>query len=471
MFSFYLLISLNFICLTFAAKSADLITSLPGLSNFPSFKQYSGYLDATSTKHLHYWFVESQNNPATDPVVLWLNGGPGCSSLDGLLSENGPLHVNNDGETLYANPYSWNKIANVLYLESPAGVGYSYDDNNDVKTSDDEVSQHNYNALVDFFKKFPEFVKNPFFVSGESYGGIYLPTLSVRIMQGSFHINFKGMAVGNGMSSFSLNDESLVFFAYYHGLFGKVLWDRLGVDCCNGTITRENCKFGNPVGDCADDVAEVFQYVYNCGLNEYALYLDCASNIDIGNGKRYKFDMSNVFRSLKPKLRANVLSQKIMTKPTSRLGVVPPCINATAQTNYLNKASVRQALHIKEGLPTWAVCSDAVGASYQRLYDDMYSQYHQLLKHPNFRILVYNGDTDMACNFLGDQWFVDGLKLTSTMSHRPWYVEGQVAGFAQQFGNLTYTTIRGAGHMVPQWAPSYAYSMFEKFVLDKPFTN
>uniref|UniRef100_F6Y403 Carboxypeptidase n=1 Tax=Ciona intestinalis TaxID=7719 RepID=F6Y403_CIOIN len=420
MFSFYLLISLNFICLTFAAKSADLITSLPGLSNFPSFKQYSGYLDATSTKHLHYWFVESQNNPATDPVVLWLNGGPGCSSLDGLLSENGPLHVNNDGETLYANPYSWNKIANVLYLESPAGVGYSYDDNNDVKTSDDEVSQHNYNALVDFFKKFPEFVKNPFFVSGESYGGIYLPTLSVRIMQGSFHINFKGMAVGNGMSSFSLNDESLVFFAYYHGLFGKVLWDRLGVDCCNGTITREN--FFNP------KVAEVFQYVYNCGLNEYALYLDCAS-------------------------------------------VVPPCINATAQTNYLNKASVRQALHIKEGLPTWAVCSDAVGASYQRLYDDMYSQYHQLLKHPNFRILVYNGDTDMACNFLGDQWFVDGLKLTSTMSHRPWYVEGQVAGFAQQFGNLTYTTIRGAGHMVPQWAPSYAYSMFEKFVLDKPFTN
>lgn len=108
-------------------------------------------------------FVESQSDPTSDPVVLWLNGGPGCSSLDGFLSENGPLHVcdlgkescnlafmkvymfgfwfkvKDDGNTLYENPYSWNKIANVIYLESPAGVGYSYDDNNNVETDDDKV--------------------------------------------------------------------------------------------------------------------------------------------------------------------------------------------------------------------------------------------------------------------------------------------------------------------------------------------
>uniref|UniRef100_H2ZR86 Lysosomal protective protein n=1 Tax=Ciona savignyi TaxID=51511 RepID=H2ZR86_CIOSA len=290
-------------------------------------------------------------------------------------------------------------------------------------------------------------------------------------MQGSLKINFQGMAVGNGLSSSSLNDNSLVFFAYYHGLFGKELWDRLAVDCCNGTISQESCNFSGAGGDCGDDVEEVFQYVYHSGLNEYALYLDCHSNSDLGSAARYKFDMNNVFRSLKPRLRKRVFTQKVTAKPSSRLGIVPPCINSTAQTNYLNKANVRHALHIKEGLPAWAVCSDQVGAQYSRVYSDMYSQYHHLLKHSNFTILVYNGDTDMACNFLGDEWFVDGLKLKSTLSRRPWYVQGQVAGFVHQYGQLTYTTIRGAGHMVPQWAPSYAFAMFEKFIHNKPFSS
>eukprot|EP01084_Bolivina_argentea_P106693 190871_1 len=87
--------------------SGDLITDLPGVTWNINYKQYSGYLDATSSHHLHYWFQESQNDPANDPVVLWLNGGPGCSSLDGLLYEQGSIHVY-DNATLWNNPYSWN---------------------------------------------------------------------------------------------------------------------------------------------------------------------------------------------------------------------------------------------------------------------------------------------------------------------------------------------------------------------------
>ncbi|XP_070574646.1 lysosomal protective protein-like isoform X1 [Ptychodera flava] len=231
-----------------SVKSAnpDEVVSLPGLKEKPSFRQYSGYLNATGTKKLHYWFVESQNNPAKDPLLLWMNGGPGCSSLDGFLSELGPFHVNNDGKTLYVNEYSWNKVANIIFLEAPAGVGFSYSDDKNYTTSDDETSLNNYAALQSFFKKFPQFANNSFYITGESYGGIYVPTLAMRVMQGNSSINFKGFAVGNGLSSWELNDNSLVYFTYYHGVIGDDTWAALNEHCCKQGV----CNFHNNTDQC-----------------------------------------------------------------------------------------------------------------------------------------------------------------------------------------------------------------------------
>ncbi|XP_002735966.3 lysosomal protective protein-like, partial [Saccoglossus kowalevskii] len=201
------------------AKNADEITYLPGLLKQPSFLHFSGYLQATGTKMLHYWFVESQNKPGTDPLILWLNGGPGCSSLDGLLSEHGPYLVQADGVTLKYNEYSWNMRANVLYLESPAGVGYSYSDDGNYTTDDDQVADDNYAALKSFFKKYPSYAENPLFIFGESYGGVYVPTLAVKVMDDTA-MKLQGFAVGNGLTSYEDLSNALVYFAYYHGLFG-----------------------------------------------------------------------------------------------------------------------------------------------------------------------------------------------------------------------------------------------------------
>lgn len=80
--------------------------------------------------------------PHFEVCACRLNGGPGCSSLGGLLSENGPFRVNPDGQTIFENVFAWNKVANVLYLESPRGVGFSYQDqtaNNDTTWNDDKV--------------------------------------------------------------------------------------------------------------------------------------------------------------------------------------------------------------------------------------------------------------------------------------------------------------------------------------------
>ena len=145
-------------------------------SLFPRTAQYSGYLNATDGTRLHYWFAQaSEGDWKKKPVVLWLNGGPGSSSLLGWLQELGPLLINHAGG-LMENPYAWTKQANFIALESPAGVGYSYCTaypncaNDDASTARDARL-----ALQDFFTtKFPELASNEFYITSESYGGVYV---------------------------------------------------------------------------------------------------------------------------------------------------------------------------------------------------------------------------------------------------------------------------------------------------------
>lgn len=444
-----------------AQYAPEEVTHLPGMTFKPNYRQWSGYLQARPGKFLHYWFVTSQRDPVKDPLVLWLNGGPGCSSLDGFLSENGPFHVNDDGATLYENPFSWNKIANVLYVESPAGVGYSYSDDKNYATDDDQVADDNYEALQSFFAKFPNFTQNEFFIFGESYGGIYAPTLSLRVATGAAKINFKGFAVGNGLSSFALNDQTLIYFGYYHGLFGEDLWRDLNKNCCD----NGSCNFYNSSSETCKKLVDVaFGIVYNSGLNEYALYLDCEGGRRSHRG--YERTMSHVFKNSKKYSHTRKFSDKAPSSVS--LGEVPPCINSTAQMNWLNRGDVRKALHIPDILPPWDLCSDDVGEQYTNLYPTVKDVYLKLLAL-GLRALVYNGDTDMACNFLGDQWFVEDLGFKPTTKYQTWIHDDQIAGFYQHFGNLTFLTVKGAGHMVPQWAPGPAFHMFQSFVTNGPY--
>ena len=96
--------ALSVVC---AAYAPDEITSLPGWEGQLPSKQYSGYLNGSNTTRLHYWLVESENSPETSPTVLWFNGGPGCSSLDGFIYEHGPFEVSDDFMTLTTREYRW----------------------------------------------------------------------------------------------------------------------------------------------------------------------------------------------------------------------------------------------------------------------------------------------------------------------------------------------------------------------------
>jgi cathepsin A (carboxypeptidase C) len=185
----------------------------------PSSKSISGYMDIKGSKyddkgedkHLFFWMFEKRNienlteEASEIPFVVWLTGGPGCSSTLALLTENGPCSVNKDGKSTSVNPFSWTEAAHVLWLDQPAGVGYSYGAETD--SGMEMVSEDAYYFLQAFFQSHPEYTKSPLYIIGESYGGHYAPAIAHRVWKGNqnptdktISLNYAGLAVGNGLT-------------------------------------------------------------------------------------------------------------------------------------------------------------------------------------------------------------------------------------------------------------------------------
>ncbi|VDP09668.1 unnamed protein product [Heligmosomoides polygyrus] len=389
-----------------------MITNLPGAPAL-NYKQYSGYYAVGDAKNhqLHYWFVESQGNPSTDPVLLWLTGGPGCSGLSALLTEWGPLmesRVNPDGATLSINPYSWNRNASVLTLESPAGVGYSFATDNNVKTGDDQTASENWDALVAFFNEFPQYKANDFYVTGESYGGVYVPTLVQTILdrQSQNKMNIKGFAIGNGCVSANDGTDALVNFEYAHGMIDDNKWQKVKSQCCKNDT--DGCAFHtfNGLDMCSAFVEATTLSAWNGGINPYNMYANCVNTPGAQVSTRFR------------------LEYKARTGNELDLSTVP-CMNETAATVYLNRPDVRKALGIPSSLGPWAICSDLISNTYNKQYGEMDTRVMNALSQ-GLKGMIYSGDVDMACNFLMGQRFSRklGLKVFGNISgyeafHRP----------------------------------------------------
>ena len=192
--------------LSFSLIEADIVHSLPDYKYKGMF--YSGYLLSNSVKYFHYILNEADFDSNEKPLVLWLNGGPGCSSLEGWAKENGPMRLNKEGKF------------------SPGDVGFSYIDSQEIyekEINDDITANDNLNALIDFFIKFPNYKGREFYIAGESYAGIYIPMLAYNIIMynkkvvESKKINLKGILVGNGVVDFSIDSLNAKYdFLFTH---------------------------------------------------------------------------------------------------------------------------------------------------------------------------------------------------------------------------------------------------------------
>ncbi|GMT33518.1 hypothetical protein PFISCL1PPCAC_24815, partial [Pristionchus fissidentatus] len=488
---------------TLSRKEADKVYDLPGVTFETNFNQYSGYLNGVKGDYIHYWFVESQRSVANDPLVLWLTGGPGCSGFSAFLTENGPFHPNRGGETLFENVFAWNKVSNMLFVESPRNVGFSfqnYTENPDLEYDDDRSAKDLYFALRDFLEVFPEYKGRPFYITGESYGGVYVPStasyLVDRITDGEFpDLNFKGIAIGNGQLSGLLQVSASLQMQYFHGTFDKEIHDKLK-NCCPQSAHPgdpeyfEFCDFtpyiyldksGNVVpkdatNECSNLVAYYSQELVFAGPQEpYNLYQSCYEPGQAGNARP----------NLKKPVYQNrgFVDQALLVShesSDSQDGFL--CWMDDATQTYLNLPEVQAALHVRDdnGTVFWEGCSQEVGEKYFWQHNDTTQFFDNIIrKNYPLRVLIYNGDVDSACNFLADQWFVENLatkhSLELTEERKPWRYLTQIAGYTQRFNKKDFTidvlTVKGAGHFVPTDRPGPALQMLASFLDQSSYSN
>lgn len=348
-----------------AAPAAEQVTSIPGYPAFTNFQMYSGYSPINGTsKEVHYMLLTSQNDPVNDPLVIWFNGGPGCSSMLAWAQEHGPFLQSNTDMTFAENPYSWNKFANMLYIEQPAGVGYSYCDvknhPEDCKHDDNSIAKDNLRAILNWFEKYPEFKSNELYISGESYGGIYVPYTSNAIYHhnqiakttGEFQPNLKGFMVGNGVTNWKYDTSpAYLKMGFWHSLIDQKTYN---------AMTEQKCDFSQlsfditPSKACMDlfdkfnkgvekvNIYNIFGYCY--GLKEGDEGYAAANELGI-------YTVGGQIKTYKKGLTAKDYTPWAWhgdLRAASGLKETPPCVNGQFIIKFLNDPAVRQALHIPD---------------------------------------------------------------------------------------------------------------------------
>ncbi|KAL5546689.1 hypothetical protein UlMin_006376, partial [Ulmus minor] len=430
--------------------SSDKIEKFPGQPSV-SFQQFSGYItvDQKQERALFYYFVEAEKDPHLKPLVLWLNGGPGCSSVGvGAFAEHGPF-IPIDGNTLIKNHYSWNKEANMLYLESPAGVGFSYSTDKSfyIGVNDTITARDSLVFLQLWFEKFPEYKNRDFFITGESYAGHYVPQLAKLIIDSKVKFNLKGIAIGNGLLELETDTDSKTLFLWSHGAISEFTLQLLTTVCSYSQIMKVALEQGNLSAPC--------QIAYNQLYEEQTKFVDVYDVI--GN-----FCISSINNDQSKKLYLNKNSES----------TYKDCIDKIA-TYYLNNKEVQKALHARlVGVTEWTTCSKVLKYDNRNGLNPTINVVGSLVKS-GLRVLIYSGDQDTAIPFIGSRKLADALAkqlgLKTTVPYKAWFESKQVGGWTQVYGDiLTFATIRGASHIAPSTQPARSYLLFKSFIKGLP---
>ncbi|KAK7350563.1 hypothetical protein VNO77_09326 [Canavalia gladiata] len=476
-----------FLCFVFtqSAPESAIVTQIPGFNGTLPSKHHAGYVkvDESHGKNLYYYFVESEDKPSKDPVVLWLNGGPGCSSFDGFVYEHGPFNfeaAKTEGglPTLHLNPYSWSKVSSVIYLDSPAGVGFSYSENEtDYTTGDIKTASDTHTFLLKWFELYPEFLSNPLFIAGESYAGVYVPTLASEVVKGidadvKPKLNLKGYLVGNGVTDNKFDGNALIPFVHGMGIISDDLYEELNKEC-NGTF------YISPSVDCSMKLGEVDKVTDD--LNIYNILEPCYHGTEAEEIAASIVNLPSSFRKLgeteRPfpvrkrmfgrawPLRAPVKDGIVPTWPQLMSGTnAPPCVNDELANTWLNNDAVRNAIHTapKSVVSSWDICTGAL--IYNHDAGSMIN-YHKNLTSRGYRALIYSGDHDMCVPFTGSEAWTRSVGYKIVDKWRPWTSNDQVAGFTQGYEkNLTFLTVKGSGHTVPEYKPREALDFYKRFL-------
>ncbi|SCU84275.1 LAMI_0C06898g1_1 [Lachancea mirantina] len=395
-------------------------------------KQYSGYLDFQDSKHFFYWMFESRNDPENDPVILWLNGGPGCSSFTGLFFELGSSSIDENLSPVF-NPYSWNNNATVIFLEQPLGVGFSY--GNEKVTSTRAAGKDVYIFLELFYQKFPLLRRNALHIAGESYAGHYIPQIAHEIVVshgGDRTFNLTSILIGNGIT------DSLVQNNYYKPM-------ACGEGGYEPVLTEHECeRMDRDIGLCN------------------ALTRNC-------------YSQASAFACI----AAQTYCDRVTLEPYQKTELNFYDIRGPCETDgglcyreidyiekFMNQPFVQEALGSE--VSKYEGCSNDVGIGFVFTGDGSrpFHQYVAELLDEDIPVLIYAGDKDYICNWLGNLAWTNELDWEFRDQYeylplKPWKTKEttEVAGQVKNFGPLTFLRVYDAGHMVPYNQPEHSLEM------------
>ncbi|XP_038707189.1 serine carboxypeptidase-like [Tripterygium wilfordii] len=404
---------------------------------------------------MFYYFFQSRASK-DDPVVIWLTGGPGANSAIAIFNGNGPFRIerhNLNYDHLTWNDYGWDMVSNIIYVDNPIGTGLSYSsDNNDIRHNQIDISNDLYHFLQEFFKKYPDFINNDFFITGQSYAGHYAPALASRIQKGNrlkegVHINLKGFAVGNGLIDLKIQYPLLPYYAWSQGLITEDRHNqlnKLNPPCESDIETCRDLVYGGE--NSFMDIFLAFVEVINSTGNDTAClnaYESCNSiyNQTLESGD---FDPKDIRES------------RETTNDYSRL------------TSFMNELSTKKALGVtgKKFVLLNMDVYDALKGDWAKNFE---VDIAALLKE-GIKILIYAGDKDFTCNWFGNfKWLLNTEwygkeEFLETVTFK---VDEEDSGLMTSHGLITFIKVYNSGMDVPWDQPKVVLDMIKRWMKEE----
>ncbi|OAR01017.1 hypothetical protein LLEC1_07349 [Akanthomyces lecanii] len=481
----------------------------PGLcETTPGVKSYAGHVhlpasllrDIHGVKHEYdtntfFWFFEARHDPENAPLAIWLNGGPGASSMAGLLQENGPCFINEDSKTVRNNPWSWNNHVNMLYIDEPNQVGFSYDTPTNftiivdgerettstvtdfskvdipelnsttrVGTLSSNDKLHTVNTTAEaahalwhfaqaFFWEFPHYKPNDDRISlwAESYGGHYGPGFArffqqqnEKILNGTLddktahYMHLDTLGIINGVIDATHREEAGIIFPFNntYGIqaYTQEYYDELMHNFTKPGGCRDQILHCQDVLDDRDGVT--IQDERDGGWKAICgIEEDCASPSE------------KAFRTV-DHARFDITHHKQDPFPPPHALGVP--VNFTASSEAVATNFGDSADHLKGGFV------DAIG----------------YLLDTGVKVHMMYGDRDFACNWIGGEMssLAVGYQHKAAFAragYAPLVSSDGVGGLTRQSGNFSFTRVFQAGHMIPAYQPVHAYEVFMRATFNK----
>lgn len=499
---------------------------LPGTCTtvFSTQKQYTGYVtippdDVVSAPNTYpintfFWFIEARQLPEKAPLTIWLNGGPGSSSMIGLFQENGPcrvVEIAKDKLGTVARDWGWDRSSNMLYIDQPVQVGFSYDTLTNASTR--LISDTFFQPPIPRPASEPEYVfLNGTFASGKEKFAANTSDIAAEAVWHflqTFLIAFPEYNAGNRSTDTGDDKAGINLFAEsYGGRYGPAIVQSIqrhnkeieADPVANGGLLHINVVSLGIMNGLIDILVQGiyyarFGYKNTYGLNIFSLFEQqkLASNYRGPDGCQQKTEeCRSVAAALDP---SNFGNNDDVNSVCAKAGkACDDSVNAYAAKNlsiyditqtyldpfpewlyldYLNDVNVQDSI----GVPiNYTTSSDAVYDAFLRTGDIVkegsITELAEILES-GIRIALIYGDRDFICNWLGGEAVSFAIAGALQPKYSPFYTAGYapiianesyIGGAVRQFGNLSFSRIYDAGHLAPAYQPETAFTVFTRII-------